>query len=27
MFADEYPDIPLDGLEEIAVETPVLAQP
>jgi hypothetical protein len=27
MLAKEYPDIPLDGLEEVAVETPMLAQP
>jgi hypothetical protein len=27
MFAEEYPDVPLDGLEEVAVHTPMLAQP
>jgi hypothetical protein len=27
MFAEEYPDISLDGLEEVAVQTPMLTQP
>lgn len=27
MFADEYPDISLDGREAVAVHTPMLAQP
>lgn len=27
MFAEEYPDIPLDGLEDVATQTPMLAQP
>lgn len=27
MFADEYPDISLDGLEEVEVHTPMLTQP
>lgn len=27
MFAEEYPDIALDGLEEVAVQTPMLTQP
>jgi hypothetical protein len=27
MFAEEYPDISLDGLDEVATQTPMLTQP